>query len=216
VAVLRAGARRALADGAAGLAADYLRRALDEPPPTGQRPEVLSELGTAERVLDAPRAAGHLREALALTGDPAQRVQIALALGRALLWAGQTGELAAVFEEALADPSLDAAQLRSLETGLVVLGLFEPELVRLERERLGRFDLKASTPATAMGETAAGPCCRAVPGRSWALRRGPRRADDGPGHAIVKIAIYPDVVWLAARSLRAHGASHRTASVPFR
>jgi hypothetical protein len=39
----------------------------------------------------------------------------------------------------------------------------------------------------------------------------PGRPDDGPGHAIVEIAIYPDVVWLAARSLREHSASHRTA-----
>jgi len=35
------------------------------------------------------------------------------------------------------------------------------------------------------------------------------RPDDGPGKAIVEIAIYPDVVWLAARSLQAHSASHR-------
>jgi hypothetical protein len=28
--------------------------------------------------------------------------------------------------------------------------------------------------------------------------------DDSPGHPAVEIAIYPDVVWLAARSLRAH------------
>ena len=30
--------------------------------------------------------------------------------------------------------------------------------------------------------------------------------------AIVEIVIYPDVVWLAARSLRGHSASYRTAS----
>ena len=40
----------------------------------------------------------------------------------------------------------------------------------------------------------------------------PGRQVDGPGHPVVEIAIYPDVVWLAARSLRAHSASHRTAS----
>jgi hypothetical protein len=40
----------------------------------------------------------------------------------------------------------------------------------------------------------------------------PGRPDDGPGHAIVEIAIYPDVVWLAARSLRAHSVSRRAAS----
>jgi hypothetical protein len=32
--------------------------------------------------------------------------------------------------------------------------------------------------------------------------------DDGPGNPVVEIAIYPDVVWLAARSLRAHTDSH--------
>ncbi len=35
--------------------------------------------------------------------------------------------------------------------------------------------------------------------------------DDGPGHPAAEIAIYPDVVWLAARSLRPHNASHRAA-----
>jgi hypothetical protein len=32
-----------------------------------------------------------------------------------------------------------------------------------------------------------------------------------PGHPVVEIAIYPDVVWLAARSLREHSASRRAA-----
>jgi hypothetical protein len=35
------------------------------------------------------------------------------------------------------------------------------------------------------------------------------RADDDPGHPVVEIAIYPDVVRLTARSLQAHSASHR-------
>jgi hypothetical protein len=39
----------------------------------------------------------------------------------------------------------------------------------------------------------------------------PGRQDDGPSHPVVEIAIYPDVVWLAARSLRARGASYRAA-----
>ncbi len=38
------------------------------------------------------------------------------------------------------------------------------------------------------------------------------RQDDGPGHPVVEIAIYPDVVWLAVRSLQAHSASRREAS----
>src|SRR5262249_33152271 len=67
VGVLRAAARRSMADGATGLAADYLLRALDEPPPPGQRPEILFELGSAERLQNLLRAVGHLREALTLT-----------------------------------------------------------------------------------------------------------------------------------------------------
>jgi hypothetical protein len=35
-----------------------------------------------------------------------------------------------------------------------------------------------------------------------------RRPDNLSAHPVVEIAIYPDVVWLAARSLRAHNTSH--------
>jgi hypothetical protein len=42
-----------------------------------------------------------------------------------------------------------------------------------------------------------------------ALGGSPYRQDDDPGHPVIEIAIYPDVVWLAARSLQAHSASHR-------
>jgi hypothetical protein len=40
-----------------------------------------------------------------------------------------------------------------------------------------------------------------------ALGASPGQQDDGPGHPVVEIAIYPEVVWLAARS-----TSHRAAS----
>ena len=48
--------------------------------------------------------------------------------------------------------------------------------------------------------------------RAGVLGGSPGRADDSPAHAIVEIAIYPDVVWLAARILREHSTSHRAAS----
>ena len=143
VAILRAAAVRSMADGATGLAADYLERALDEPPRTGQRLQVLVELSTAERRLSPPQAAGHLREAFTLTDDPVLRTRIALRLGAALAWAGRVGEEKTVFEQVLADPSLNAGLMRKADTGLVLLGLFEPELVPLARERLSRFDPEA-------------------------------------------------------------------------
>ena len=35
------------------------------------------------------------------------------------------------------------------------------------------------------------------------------RQDDGPGHSVIEIAIYPEVIWLAARSPREHSTGHR-------
>ena len=43
------------------------------------------------------------------------------------------------------------------------------------------------------------------------LGASPVRPDDGPAHSAVEIAIYPDVIWLAARSLREHTPSRRAA-----
>ena len=45
-----------------------------------------------------------------------------------------------------------------------------------------------------------------------ALGASPGRPDDSPSRPVVEVAIYPDVVWLAARSLREHSTSHRQAS----
>ena len=43
------------------------------------------------------------------------------------------------------------------------------------------------------------------------LAVSPGRQDDGRSYPVVEIAIYPDVIWLAERSLRTRGASYRTA-----
>ena len=39
----------------------------------------------------------------------------------------------------------------------------------------------------------------------------PGRPDDGASYPAVEIAIYPDVIWLAARILRTQDTNHRTA-----
>jgi hypothetical protein len=44
------------------------------------------------------------------------------------------------------------------------------------------------------------------------LGASPARQDDSPGRSAVEIAIYPDVIWLAAWSLREHGTGRRAAS----
>jgi DNA-binding CsgD family transcriptional regulator/tetratricopeptide (TPR) repeat protein len=83
VATLRDAAGRAMAGGDLGTATAYLRRAIDEPPPEGERVAVLAELGTAEALIDIEASVAHLREALELTDEPALRAAIAeiLALG---------------------------------------------------------------------------------------------------------------------------------------
>jgi hypothetical protein len=43
------------------------------------------------------------------------------------------------------------------------------------------------------------------------LAVSPRQPDDLSAHPAIEIAIYPDVVWLAASSLQAHSAGHRAA-----
>jgi len=42
----------------------------------------------------------------------------------------------------------------------------------------------------------------------------PGRPADGSGHPAVEIAIYPDVIWLATRSLQGHNTSHGEALSP--
>lgn len=143
VEVLRTAAARSLADGSASLAVTYLERALLEPPPEPERAEVLISLGGAEALVNGPNAAEHLREAIGLTADPVARARILLVLGRALYFASRIDEAAAAFQQGLGERGLDPATERSLETGLVVLGLFEPSLIDLARERLERFDRDA-------------------------------------------------------------------------
>jgi DNA-binding CsgD family transcriptional regulator len=140
VSLLRAAARRSLAEGAAQVAVTYLQRALREPPPADQRAALLVELGSAESSVHGPAAADHLQEALALASEPVARAAISLALARTLYFSSRIDEAASVFDRGLAAPDLAPALARSLETGFVVLGLFEPQLVASARERLRGFD----------------------------------------------------------------------------
>jgi hypothetical protein len=95
VEALRRAAGTALRQGAADSAAAYLGRALAEPPPADQRPQVLLELGRAEVLTSGPAAGEHLREAYALLREPLARATAAQLLGRALLFTGLPDEGAA-------------------------------------------------------------------------------------------------------------------------
>jgi DNA-binding NarL/FixJ family response regulator len=96
---LRRAAAAALGEGAGELAADYLSRALEEPPDADQRAFVLGELGRIEASLGRAEAAQHLREALQFRDDPLERAQAMLELGRALVVTGDHARGASVLAE---------------------------------------------------------------------------------------------------------------------
>src|ERR1700748_2915122 len=93
------------------------------------RARLAHELGRTEKVLGDPAAAGHLRESLRLTSDPAMRAAIVPDLVELLILAGQWEAGTTLLKEALADladrdvpssePALAAiARLRSWWAGL--------------------------------------------------------------------------------------------------
>jgi DNA-binding CsgD family transcriptional regulator len=95
---LRSAAGQALARGAPGIAARYLRRALDEPPDSELRAQVVLELGRAEATAGEPGAVDRLSQASELTEDPRQRARTALDAGRTLHAQGRQEDAATAFE----------------------------------------------------------------------------------------------------------------------
>ena len=102
-AALRAAGWAARLRGDAESAMSYLRRALAEPVPAEQRPQLLLELGLAEAGVDAPAAAAHMSEAYEGLANPEQRAAAARVLARMLLFTGTAQEGVAVAQRALAD-----------------------------------------------------------------------------------------------------------------
>jgi tetratricopeptide (TPR) repeat protein len=137
VGLLRDAARLAVSRGASESAADYLRRALAEPPAPAERAELLLELGSAEALVSSDAAVEHLREAHALIDEPIRRGETAFLLGRLL----GAEEADAVFRGALQElAGADRELERLLEGGLIANALFVPSLhrgavVRLRRVR---------------------------------------------------------------------------------
>jgi DNA-binding CsgD family transcriptional regulator/tetratricopeptide (TPR) repeat protein len=143
VAVLREAASRALAAGAPDVSANYLRRALSEPPADDIVGEVLAGLGSAERRIYGPRAVEHLRAAVERLVDPARRTRTALELGWTLMFTQRPAEGVRVFEHALElDPP---AEMRPwLEAAIVDASYAEPTLFPRVAPRLA--ELAAAPP----------------------------------------------------------------------
>ncbi|MDQ3758345.1 MAG: AAA family ATPase [Actinomycetota bacterium] len=101
VEVLVEAASDALSRGAPESAADYLTRALAEPPGE-RRADVLRELGRAELALSRLTAADHLSEALRLSEDASLRAETTLYLARALTMSARFGEAIERLDDSLA------------------------------------------------------------------------------------------------------------------
>jgi DNA-binding CsgD family transcriptional regulator len=117
-AVLRAAAAAASGRGAPGTAADYLRRALDEPPDPAVRPAVLLELGVALSSERSPAAVTALRQAVELAAPGGDRAAAALRAARVLgIW-GHHEAVTGICRDALAAGSGLGAAAGDLETEL--------------------------------------------------------------------------------------------------
>jgi DNA-binding CsgD family transcriptional regulator len=123
-AVLRDAGRTAWRRGDSESAIAYLRRALAEPAPAQQRPQLLLELGLAEAGLDAPAAAEHVREAYEGLADPEQRAAAARVLARMLVFTGTAQEGAAVAQRAMADLPADHDGRRMMEASELFASAF--------------------------------------------------------------------------------------------
>jgi DNA-binding CsgD family transcriptional regulator len=118
---LRAAARAAIDNGAPAAAADLLERALEEPPASSVRVEVLRELARAEQLAGREGGYRRLEEALEITADDTERVQLASELAQAHAALFRWTDAVEVLDRAIADARDDVTV--QLESQLVAVGL---------------------------------------------------------------------------------------------
>ena len=140
VATLAAAARDAAARGAPDAAAAYLRRALDEPAPEDQAPELVWELGRAEAAIAGPSAVPTLERALALARDASQRAEIALDIARVLRMSGEFGLALEILEPVLTEVQPATPLSERVEGELINVAMLSGQGgARTAFERLARF-----------------------------------------------------------------------------
>jgi DNA-binding CsgD family transcriptional regulator len=120
VEILLAAAAQARARGQPAVAAELLRRALEEPPDDLRRRDALIELARAEASAGARSAVARYDEALALTADRRQRAGLLLELGHLLVGNARHRDAAETFRRGMAelDDRTDPLHAR-LEAGYV-------------------------------------------------------------------------------------------------
>ncbi len=140
VATLEAAAEEAIARGAPGLAARFLRRALEEPPGEAQTAAVLLATGRAEARAGDARAIAHLRRAIDSAPDAVTHGHAALMLVQLL---GPAGQLKAGIDlalEALGRLDPDSELGRRLEAEMLSLAVMDSSQRAFAVERLALLD----------------------------------------------------------------------------
>jgi DNA-binding CsgD family transcriptional regulator len=141
VEVMREAAAAAFAQGAPDTAAQYLRRALTEPPGQASRARVLLELGKAEMATADPDAAAHITEAHSLASDVPTRADAAAGAARLLLTAGRAGEAVAMLASVAGELARqDRDRALQVEAQLLALAMYEPSAAAAHLPRLDRID----------------------------------------------------------------------------
>ena len=160
VEMLRRAAREAIRDGAPEAAVPWLERALAEPPPAGERPSVLHQLGAAElltsaRADNALRATSHLAAAVASAGDPRAKALAALDWGDALWATHDYAEAVRAFELGIdAVREVDSELALRIEAHAMAAARLDLGTCGLVSTRLERF--ASEPPATPAGRLLAG------------------------------------------------------------
>ena len=140
VATLQSAAEEAVARGAPGLAARFLRRALDEPPEAGRMAAVLLATGQAEARAGDARAIVHLRRAIESAPDVTTHAHAALMLVQLM---GPAGQLKAGIDlalEALARLDDDDELWRRLEAEMLSLAVMDSSQRAFAVKRLAQLD----------------------------------------------------------------------------
>ena len=168
---LRDATVEALDRGAPEIAASYVRRALAEPPATGERAALLFLLGTAEWRAGQPDAIAHLEQTLAAAGeDPRTLIAATVLLALAYYVTDRAERAVEVLERALAavgdrkatlalterlgtiepEPLRDARLALTLESGIAVIGSTDertaPAALRRAEGLRGRLRILADPP----------------------------------------------------------------------
>ena len=144
---LRRASSEALSHGATENAVTYLKRALHEGGADNEaRARMLYDLGTAERAIAQPAAAGHLQEAIELSNDPSLRARASADLAELAYLGGSWTQAIELVEDALAGlPETSSAERMRLLTLAAATSSYDARLVARFDNRRQAYEALASS-----------------------------------------------------------------------